>query len=373
MQIGFDAKRLFLNQTGLGNYSRFIVDSLLHLYPENNYLLFTPKTRKSAQTEHYFEHPNIQVIQPKGIWKLPILNSFWRSFLIGTTKEAQQLTIYHGLSHELPSGLPKHVKKVLTVHDVIFLRNPELFNPIDVWIYKQKLKSACRQADKIVAISLQTKHDLMDYFDVSEDKIHVIYQGCHEQFLAKKSDEELSEIKEKYHLPSHYLLNVGSIEKRKNVGILVEALAHIEEKDRPHLVLVGKKTAYIDKVNELIEQHQLKDFVHFIHQADFRDLPAIYQQAQAFTYASNIEGFGIPILEAMVSQIPVLVPNVSCFDEVVGPDGVFYKQGDISDLTEKIKKILTGDNRDLIAYQKKYSERFFENSVKKLFEEVYNS
>ncbi len=372
MQIGFDAKRLFLNQTGLGNYSRFIVDSLLKHYPNEQLVLFSPKTRKNKQTEHYFTAKNVEIVNPKGFLSWPFFQSIWRSFFIGKEAQAQDLDVYHGLSHELPKGLPNHVKQVLTVHDVIFLRHPELFNPLDVWIYKQKLKSACRQADKIVAISQQTKNDLMAFFNVSEEKIHVIYQGCHQQFLVKKSEEEREHVRKKYKLPKGYLLNVGSIEKRKNVGILLEALATFDATERPHLVLVGKKTSYMDELERLIQKHHLQEFVHFIHQADFADLPAIYQQATLFTYSSVIEGFGIPILEAMVSEVPVLVPNVSCFDEVVGPAGIFYQQGDIEDLRDKIKTLLKSDNRAMIANQLAYAQRFFEDVVKKLYEEVYS-
>lgn len=371
MKIGFDAKRLFLNQTGLGNYSRFIVDSLLQHYPEDQLVLFSPKTRNNNQTAQYFSAKNVTIVQPNGIFSWSFMRSVWRSFFIGRESLAQDLDVYHGLSHELPKGLPSQVKKVLTVHDVIFLRFPELFNPLDGWIYKQKLKSACRQADQIVAISQQTKKDLMEFFEVAEEKIHVIYQGCHQQFFDKKSAEEKEQVRKKYKLPEGYLLNVGSIEKRKNVGILLEALATFDAIERPHLVLVGKKTSYMNELNRLIQTYGLQDVVHFIHQADFADLPAIYQQASLFTYTSVIEGFGIPILEAMVSGVPAIVPNVSCFDEVVGPKGVFFDQGNVMDLSENIKNRLGSDNSDLIAYQKKYSERFFEDVVKKLHEEVY--
>jgi len=371
MNIGFDAKRLFLNNTGLGNYSRFIVDSLAKYYPENHYYLFTPSVKFQKNTEPFFDKDNIHIVQPKGLFRFSILKSIWRSYFISKEEEVKQLNIYHGLSHELPANLPKHVKKILTIHDLICLRYPQFFNPIDVWIYRKKLKTACEQADKIIAISEETQKDILHFFQIDSAKIHVIYQGCNEVYFLKKTDEEKKRIQVKYRLPDDFILNVGSIEERKNVGLLVEALSSIDQAHRPHLVLIGKRTPYTQKVEQLIKKHQLADFVHILPYISFEDLPCIYQQAKLFAYSSLIEGFGIPILEAMVSEIPVLVPNGSCFKEVVGPEGRFFEQGNAHDLANQIKMLLSSDNSQLISYQNTYLKRFFEDSIQQLYQEVY--
>ncbi|MEY2793308.1 MAG: hypothetical protein RJA76_1300 [Bacteroidota bacterium] len=371
MNIGFDAKRLFLNKTGLGNYSRFVVDSLLSYYPNNQYFLYTPKTKSHKGTSQYFEGKNIHIIKPKGIFKFPFFNSIWRSLFMANDPSVENLDIFHGLSHELPVGLPKHVKKIVTVHDLIFLRFPKLFNPIDVWIYKKKLQSACQKADVIVAISEQTKNDIMTFFGIDENKIKVIYQGCNKIYFDKVSDDKKKDIKTKYQLPDNFILNVGSIEERKNVGLLVEAISKIKQDIRPHVVLIGKRTAYTNKVEELVRKYKLEEYVVILPYISFDDLSGIYQQAQLFAYTSIIEGFGIPILEAMVSEIPALVPNGSCFHEVVGPNGMYYEQGNSDDLANKIKKLLSDDNSKLIVNQNNYLQRFFEDSIQKLYREVY--
>jgi len=369
MNIGFDAKRLFLNNTGLGNYSRFVVDSLIQYFPDNHYFLYSPKTQKKNSTAHYFQHPHVHIIKPKGLFSL--VKSLWRSYFVSFEKSIQALDIYHGLSHELPAGLPKHVKKILTIHDVIFLHFPQLFNPIDVWIYKRKLITSCKMADVIVAISEQTKQDIISFLGVDPNKIKVIYQGCNRVYFNKVSNSEKKAIKIKYNLPDNYLLNVGSIEERKNVGLLVEALAKITPSQRPHVVLIGKRTQYTTHVEKLIKAYELENLVHILPYISFEDLPAIYQQAKLFAYTSIIEGFGIPILEAMVSEIPVLVPNGSCFNEVVGPKGAYFKPGDSDDLAEKIKMLFIKDNSQLISDQNNYLQRFFEDSIQKLYLEVY--
>ncbi len=371
MKIGFDAKRLFLNKTGLGNYSRFVVDSLLKYYPENTYFLYTPKTSNNHSTAHYLTQPKVKIIQPRGILSISFLKSIWRTFFISLEKSSKDLDIFHGLSHELPFRLSKKIKKIVTVHDLIFLRYSKLFNPIDVFIYKWKLKSACNRADKIIAISEQTKQDIIHFFHIEPTKIHVIYQGCNEIYFQKVDVARKKIIKQKYQLPDQFILNVGSIEERKNVGLLVEAIALIPKANRPHLVLIGKRTAYTKKVEQLIEKHSVQEYVHILPYISFEDLSGIYQQAKLFAYTSIIEGFGIPILEAMVSEIPVIVPNGSCFKEVVGEGGIFYKQGNANDLAKKIETLLLTNNSELIQYQNNYLKRFFEDSVEKLYQEVY--
>lgn len=367
MKIGFDAKRLFLNNTGLGNYSRFVVDSLVKNHPENQYFLYTPNTRKNKGTEHYFSTSNVHIIQPKGLLKFGFLKSIWRTFFISFDTSVKELDVFHGLSHELPLGLPPNVKKVLTVHDVIFLRFPEYFPVIDRFFYKLKLASACEKADLIIAISEETKKDIIAFFQVDESKIQVIYQGCNEIYFDKVSDERRAIIMQKYNLPDKYILNVGSIEERKNVGLLIEALAQIPENDRPDIVLIGKRTPYTQKVEKLIQKYKLEAKVHILPFISFEDLSGIYQQAKLFAYTSKVEGFGIPILEAMVSEIPVLVPKGSCFTEVVGPDGVYFEPENSLDLANKIQHILKSETGELIIYQTNYAKRFFEDSQKKYY------
>ena len=180
MRIGYDAKRLFLNATGLGNYARFVVASLMHQHPNDSFFLYTPRDRYNLETEKFYDRSNVSFIQPKGIFSWPVFSAIWRSYVVSKDPSIEKLDAFHGLSHDLPFNLPKHVKKVLTVHDVIFLKFPRFYNPIDVLTYKMKLKSACKRADKIVAVSEQTKNDLVSLLNVDPSKIKVIYQGCHE-------------------------------------------------------------------------------------------------------------------------------------------------------------------------------------------------
>ena len=158
--------------------------------------------------------------------------------MLGALKN-NHIQLYHGLTNELPLGIHKSgIKTVVSIHDLIFIRFPELYPYFDRKIYKSKFKYACKIADKIIAISQQTKSDIIKYFGIKEEKIEVIYQGCHPIFQKPLPTEELERIKQQYQLPEKYVLNVGTIEKRKNLLSLVKAIKPLED---INLVIVGKK------------------------------------------------------------------------------------------------------------------------------------
>ena len=173
MKIGYDAKRAFRNNSGLGNYSRMVIAGQLS-EPTNRCLLYTPSVK--GRHEHYFvPSDNLQTVSPKGLWRL--LPDVWRGVWTGVLAGRDGVDIYHGLSHELPFALPKRVKTVVTMHDLIVLRYPEFFKPADRLIHRMKMRHACRVADVVVAISEQTRRDLVDLMHVPDEKIKVVYQS----------------------------------------------------------------------------------------------------------------------------------------------------------------------------------------------------
>ena len=160
MRIGFDAKRAFFNHSGLGNYSRFVISSLQNNYPENEYFLYSPKLQGPFLNElsGVFK-------APQGIGKY--FSSIWRVRHLGSRAEADGIEVFHGLSNELPADLKsKSIRKVVTIHDVIFKRYPEFYNKVDGWIYNRKTQYSCDLADEIVVVSTQTKDDLLNFFKV---------------------------------------------------------------------------------------------------------------------------------------------------------------------------------------------------------------
>lgn len=181
LRIAFDAKRITHNATGLGNYGRTMVAMLARFAPQNRYDLYTPDPGRDELRRRLDGIPQLTFRYPRKPLHGPF-KALWRSF--GLSRElAPDTALFHGLSGELPSGLRKRgVRSVVTIHDLIFLRFPAYYKPVDRWIYTLKFRSACRRADRIIAISEATKRDVMHFFGIPEQKIDVIYQGCDERF-----------------------------------------------------------------------------------------------------------------------------------------------------------------------------------------------
>ncbi|CAD7815235.1 D-inositol 3-phosphate glycosyltransferase [Chryseobacterium aquaeductus] len=325
MKIAYDAKRFFHNTSGLGNYSRDLVRILSEYFPENEYLLLNKN--KSERGQEIVERSNVNFIESsKG--------KFSRQFKMGKDAQMQNADIFHGLSGELPLKWDKTpIKKVVTIHDLIFMRYPQYYSFFDRKIHFWKFKKAAETADEIIAISEQTKKDIIHYLKVPETKIEVIYQGCHHAFKEIQSEEFVQNTKEKFNLPERFTLNVGTIEERKNLLNIMKA---IDKTDIP-LVVVGRKTKYFKKIKGFILKNKMEKQVHFLEGVSMQELAAIYKLADIFVYTSLFEGFGIPVIEALFSKTVVITSNTSCLPEAGGNDSVYVDPKNYLDLQSKIK------------------------------------
>lgn len=370
MRIGFDAKRAFANKTGLGNYSRFVLQSLLRYSPENDVKAYTPKNNQNL----FPDFPKEKISYPKGFWSKKI-KPLWRSQLIVNQLKEDKIDLFHGLSHELPVGLTKAgIASVVTIHDLIFERIPHLFKPIDRLIYRQKFRSACKRADAIIAISEQTKRDLIELYQIPENRIHVIYQDCNPIFKQEVPKEYRISIKEAYGIHSPYILSVGTVEERKNQLRLVEAFIELKPTDF-QLVLIGKNTPYADKIMNLIAQNKLSKQIILLENVPTEHLPALYQEAELFAYISIYEGFGIPILEALHSNTPVLSAKGSCLEEAGGPGGLYADPYDVAAISTQLKRLLSEPDlrKSLVEEGKNHREKFSGELITAQLTELYQS
>jgi len=356
MNIAFDAKRFFLNQSGLGNYARTLISSLLKHYPDNHYTLFTTKKTENFFSEKIGKEKNISVAKPERFIDKK-LNFHWRSYKITPLLAKNDITIYHGLSNELPLNISKFKgKKIVTIHDLIFLRYPKLYPFIDRKIYNKKFKSSCKSADTIIAISEQTKNDIMEFYSIPSEKIKVVYQSCDDIFYKEQTQNETEKTKAKYKLPEKYLLCVGTIEERKNLLTVVKALTIVKNIS---LVVVGKKKSYYKKVSEFISKNNLDKRILFLENVPNEDLPSIYHGAEIFIYPSLYEGFGIPIIEALTCKTPVITTKGLCFQEAGGQDSIYIDPTNYEQLAIEIQNLLSSPET-----QKRISENGFEYSKK---------
>lgn len=373
MKLAFDAKRITHNGTGLGNYSRFIVNSLTNSYPENSYHLYSPDKGKEHLRTLVPEQENVIFHYPGNNKFGSLGKAWWRSYgIIGDLKQ-EKPDLYHGLSNELPFGLEKAgIPAIVTIHDLIFVRYPQFYKAIDRNIYNFKFKKACQLADKIIAVSEMTRQDIIRIYGIPEEKIEVVYQGCDVSFLQPAAPNKLCEVKNKYNLPKHFILNVGSIEQRKNLLLIVKALKQ-SGKDI-HLVAIGKRTPYTKIIEQYIRENNMQEQVRLLSHIPFNDLPAFYQLASLFIYPSFFEGFGIPILEALNSGTPVIAATGSCLEEAGGPDSIYIDPKNANDLSEKINWILTTPSQaeHMRTAGKEYAKRFLDQAIARDTMDIYH-
>jgi len=372
MKIGFDAKRAFLNNTGLGNYSRDAIRVLSHFFPANTYFLFTPKEHKNHNVSFLSGCTNAFTRTPKSFINR-FFKSYWRSKRVVKDLVADKIDLYHGLSHELPLGIEKtDIKTVVSIHDLIFIRYPHLFRAIDRKIYYKKFKSACDRSDKIIAVSKQTKQDIIEIFGIPEEKIVVVYQGCNDVFHHEVPDQTKREVQKKYNLPEDYILSVGSIEERKNLLTILKTLLEL-----PHqkLVVIGDGKAYKMKCDRFIDTHNLSDRVLFLTGVDSEEMAAVYQNAQMLIYPSIFEGFGIPILEALFSKTPVISSKEGCFVEAGGSYTKYIDPLSVHEMKEAVLDIQhsTDLQNTMISKGFEYAQNFTDRKIAANLFQVYNS
>ncbi|MDT8347780.1 MAG: glycosyltransferase family 1 protein, partial [Flavobacteriaceae bacterium] len=216
-----------------------------------------------------------------------------------------------------------------------------------------------------------TKQQLIERFQVPKEKIAVIYQTCHETFKKNYPKEAIQAVKTKYHLPKEYLLNVGTIEERKNTLPLVEAMTLVE----PPLVLVGKKTDYFKHIETVISDKNLEDKVYVIEDVPIEDLALLYQGAKLFVYTSLIEGFGIPLIEAGYSGLPILCNATGVFPEAAGSHSCLVEDLSPEHLALRINELLSNPEQlqTMAKLGQEYSENFNEKGIAQQWMQLYES
>jgi glycosyltransferase involved in cell wall biosynthesis len=375
--IGFDAKRIVRNGTGLGGYGRTLVNDLIRRNGgEMELLLYAPDMGRDHLRQQIIQDPHARFVYPKGN-SCRLSRDLWRVKGIVSQLKADGVQLFHGLTGELPLGIKKSgIKTVVTIHDLIFMRHPEYYNWLDVKIYEWKFRQTLKEADRIIAISECTKRDIIELGGISGDNIDVIYQSCNPRFLASQpsmlNPQRSTLNPHPSSLPRRYMLSVGTIEERKNLMLALRSLVHLPEDI--HLVAVGKQTKYAALVEAEAEKLGLKSRLHMLSGVSDADLHAIYSLAEVFVYPSRYEGFGIPIIEAIFSGLPVVACTGSCLEEAGGPDCLYVHPDDVEGFAQCVSRMLIGSpERDArIPLSHNYVQRFRGADVAGQVMEVYN-
>ncbi|MDY3875866.1 MAG: glycosyltransferase family 1 protein [Prevotella sp.] len=373
LTIGYDAKRAVSNGTGLGNYCRTLLNDLGTIDTTDSFRLYVPDLGRDDLRSQLDMPRNMSFVTPANKLAKP-LRSLWRIKGIVNDLKRDGVDICHGLTGELPLGLSEAgIKSVVTIHDLIFMRCPEYYNPVDVAIYKWKFRNAIRQANRIIAISECTRRDIMELGEIDDSRIDVVYQSCDTRFRQQVSPEQKQDVRARYSLPKRYVLFVGTIEERKNALLAAQALPYLS--DDIHLVLVGRQTAYAKTIFSFARQNGLANRIHMLSGVPTSDLYAIYQQAECFVYPSRYEGFGIPVIEAIQSRLPVIACTGSCLEEAGGPDNVYVDPDEPQEMAMAIKSITDNPDaaRQIVTRSLDYIRRFENGNVAQEMLNVYRS
>lgn len=357
--------------TGLGNYSRLVIESLAKEYPESDFLVYTPVMKENPRLDELKRLHNVE-------FRLPgphgFHGSLWRSFGITNNLGADKVDLFHGLSNELPLNIKEaHIPTVVTIHDVIWRVLPHTFSLFDRKIDDFKYGRSCRNATRIIAVSENTKKDIVKFYGIDPEKIDVVYQGCDNSFKTFRGPDELESIKQRLGLPERYILQVGTIEERKNLELTVRALSSVNPEVK--LLAVGKdRKGYKGKVLKTAQECGVMNRIVFRDNISFADLPAVNRLAEIVLYPSRYEGFGIPVIEGLESERPVIAAKGSCLEEAGGDGSIYVDPDNPRELAQAINSILDGgvDVETMVRQGKKHAKQFDNSCMASRIMDVYH-
>ncbi len=343
MRIGIDYTSAARQSAGIGRFTRELVRAALALDEDNDYRLLVAGRQPVAQAHLPRASRRYRLVQT------PIsernLVRLWHRLQIPLPVEVflGRVDIFHSPDFVLPPVA--RAVKVLTIHDLSFLRVPECADPRLRWYLGQVVPRSVRRADFLLADSESTRRDLVELLGVPPERVQVIYGGVDAMFAPVEDAEALRRAREKYARGRPFILAVGTLEPRKNYPTLIRAFARARQAARlPHaLVIVGRKGWVYEPIFAAVDDLGLHDEVIFPGFVPDEELPALYNGADVLVTPSFYEGFGLPALEAMACGTPVIVSDVSSLPEVVGEAGVRIDPRDEAGLAEAIVRVV-GDS-----------------------------
>lgn len=342
IRIGIDISRSVEESTGVGYYAKNLVHALAKVDTENDYLLYGifydcfPKHWKQAPIP---KSPNFRLHQKNSLsW---FVRKRWENGGKHKEKLLGGIDILHSTAFTMPPVSKTNV--VVTIPDLSCFIFPQFHTEANYQFVTRNVHQAARRANLIISISETTKKDIKRYLHIPDEKIEVTYLAASDIFLNPCPPNSIEAMKTRYPITKPYFLSVGSLEPRKNLAsalIAFKALLEIKKIDY-QFVIVGGKGWKNEAFYRLLNKLRIDDHLVFAGYVSEKDLPALYQGAEAFIYPSFYEGFGLPVLEAMASGTPVITSNISSLPEVAGDAAILINPNEIFELYEAMEAIVT--------------------------------
>jgi glycosyltransferase involved in cell wall biosynthesis len=312
MRATIDYTPAIQQHAGIGRYADELTRALLALDTGDIWQLFYVDPEGRIPTPPLDALPRTVLHQANKPWRLRVLLSTYlrrgQDRTIGATE------IFHATDHLLPSL--HHTRSVFTLHDLTPLIFPTAHTRLNRHYLQLMLPRFLRETDMIVAVSEATRRDVLARFSLPPQRVRVVHHGVNAHFKAV-SPEAGRQMRDKYRLPDRYILSVGTIEPRKNLIVLLEALHVLQQHDPElQLVIAGKRGWHSEPFFERLETLGLTDQVRLLGFVPDEELPTLYSLAEVFAFPSIYEGFGLPVLEAMACGAPVVCSNTSSLPEV---------------------------------------------------------
>jgi len=338
MRLGIDCRTIlnteFGELAGVGHYTYFLIKYLLKVDKENQYFLFFYDRRIKVPE---FKQANVKMVYFPGLGNLGKIPFFYRHLFIPHVLRLYRLDVYHNPANIIP--IFYFGASVITIHDLAIYKNSEWFPDGHFFNKRILIPWSIAKAKKIIAVSQNTKDDLVKLFGISRDKIEVIHEGVEDYNQLVINETELPG---RVKIKAPYFLFIGTLEPRKNLVRLIEAFAEFLKEDKMSnykLVLAGKKGWKYEPIFETIERLGLKENVIYLGYISWQEKVYLLKRAVALTYPSLYEGFGLPILEAMNLGTPIITSNIASIPELVIDNALWidpYKKATITDALLRI-------------------------------------
>lgn len=340
MRIGVNTRLLLKNKLeGIGWFTHQTLERMVHQHPEHEFFFFFDR----PYDESFIFSSNVTpvVVPPQA--RHPLLFSIWFDVTLPYVLKKHKIDLF--LSPDGFCSLTTKVPTCLVIHDLAFEHYPEHFIFSHRLYWKKFTPKFARKAKRIVTVSEYSKKDINLHYRVSEDKIDVVYNGAHDEYRPLTFDEKEA-VKNKYADGCEYFVFAGALHPRKNILNMLKAFVEFKKMQRSNMkfIIVGRFAWKYDEVLQMKEEMPFKDDVKWVGYMNVNDLSRIIGGAYAMVYASLFEGFGIPILEALQCNVPVIVSNTSAMPEVAGKAGLMVDPDDVSAIAMQMERIYKDEN-----------------------------